>query len=334
MGLLSTKLGMKTMARLCHTLAQSGRGSVPIDRSLELLMGPDAPAPLRRALPPVLDRVKQGSTLAEAFGAQRRYFPGDFLELVSAAERGGKVEVAFEYLAHDYEVRLEFFRSMVRQLTYPFMLWISAAYIIPYAKGLMLTPETAELYSRKYFLEVFLSWLPLIVVWIALRQMGLLEKLVYAVASRTWPWRGILHRIALVRFFRCLAMLLDAGLAAPQAIERAAAVTVNPRVCKGLTKAVPMVQRGTGLAQALESTGMLTSLAVEMVQTGERAGRLEDMLRKTAQYIEEGTSHYVRMLQFTFVALLVPAVLVAYVLQGLAGMLVLVFTSLRDMLAG
>ena len=82
------------MAYLCRMLAQSSRGSVQIDRALQLLMGQHAPAEWRRLLPPVLDHIKQGGTLAEAFRLQRRYIPDDFLELVAAAERGGKVELA------------------------------------------------------------------------------------------------------------------------------------------------------------------------------------------------------------------------------------------------
>lgn len=49
---------------------------------------------------------------------------------------------------------------------------------------------------------------------------------------------------------------------------------------------------------------------------GEHSGRLEELLRKCAQYIEEGTSHCVKMLQFTFFALLIPAVLTAVIRRG------------------
>lgn len=87
-------------------------------------------------------------------------------------------------------------------------------------------------------------------------------------------------------------------LSVPRAIERAAATTVNPRVRNALVQAVPMVQRGTELTAALKSTGMLPELALEMVRTGEFSGRLEVLMRKTAQYIEESTTHYVYMLTF------------------------------------
>ena len=334
MGLLSPKLGVKTMAHFCRALAQTGRGSVQIDRSLALLMGPSAPVALRRVLPPVLDHIKSGGTLADAFRLQRRYIPADFLELVAAAESGGRVEPAFEYLAHDYEVRLEFYRSMVQQMTYPLMVWISAAYIIPYFRDLMLTHDSPEAYTLKFILGVVVSWLPTLIVFMTLRQLGLVEKLFYGIASRTWPWQGILHNIALVRFFRCLAMLLEAGLTVPGAIERSAAVTVNPRVFKSLRRAVPLVQGGASLTEALRATGMLPDLAVEMVRTGEFAGRLEDLLRKTAHYIEESTSHYVKMLQFTFIGLLIPAILLTLVLQGLAAQVVMVFMAMRKMLGG
>ncbi|NUM52559.1 MAG: type II secretion system F family protein [Candidatus Hydrogenedentes bacterium] len=333
MGLLSRKLGVKTMAHFCRVLAQSSTGFVQIERALELAAGPGAPAELRRTVPPILDRIKQGGSLSEALRVQQRYIPDDFLELVSAAERGGKVEVAFQHLAHDYELRLEFMRSMARQLTYPLLLWISF-HVISFWQGLMTTVESVEMYTLRFAWATFLSLLPLLVVYLALRHFGLLDKLCYAVASRTWPWRGILHSIALVRFFRCLAMLLEAGLAVPQAIERSAATTVNPRVRAKLAQAVPLVQQGASLTRALEATGMLPNLAVEMVRTGEFAGRLEDLLKKTAQYIEEGAYHYVRMLQYTFFALLIPAILVLIILRALATQVVMIFLQVRDMLSG
>lgn len=321
------------MAYLCRMLAQSSRGSVQIDRALELMMGEHSAARLKRLMPPIIDHIKRGGTLADAFRLQRSYIPDLFLELVDAAERGGKVEVAFEYLAHDYEKRLEFLRAMTRQLLYPLLLIITALYIIPYFKGLMLTKLSPEIYTFNFLAAQFVSWLPFMIVFTVLRHFDLIEKLTYAVASRTWPWRGILHQMALVRFFRTLAMLLDAGLNVPRAIERAAATTVNPRVRNALVKAVPMVQHGAELTNALKSTGMLPELALEMVRTGEFSGRLEDLLRKTAQYIEESTTHYVYMLQYTLVALIIPLLIVVGILNLIATQLAAVFMMIRGMLS-
>ena len=297
------------------------------------MTGEHGAARLKRLMPPIIDHIKRGGTLAEAFRLQRRYMPDLFLELVDAAERGGKVEVAFDYLAHDYEKRVEFLRAMARQLMYPLLLINTAVYIIPYFKGLMLTKLSPEVYTFQFLMVNFISWLPFLAVFTVLRHFDLIEKLTYAVASRTWPWRGILHNMALVRFFRTLAMLLDAGLNVPRAIERAAATTVNPRVRNALVQAVPMVQRGTELTAALSSTGMLPELALEMVRTGEFSGRLEDLLRKSAQYIEESTTHYVYMLQFTLVALIMPLLIVIGILNMIAMQVVAIFMLIRSMLA-
>lgn len=321
------------MAYLCRMLAQSSRGSVQIDRALSLMMGEHGAARLKHLMPPIIDHIKRGGTLAEAFRLQRRYIPDLFIELVDAAERGGKVEIAFEYLALDYEKRLEFLRAMARQLMYPLLLIITALYIIPYFKGLMLTKLSAEVYTFNFLMAQFISWLPFMMVFVVLRHFDLIEKLTYAIASRTWPWRGILHQMALMRFFRCLAVLLDAGLNVPRAIERAAATTVNPRVHNALVQAVPMVQQGAELTAALKNTGMLPELALEMVRTGEFSGRLEDLLRKTAQYIEESTTHYVYMLQYTLVALIIPLLIVIGILNMIAMQVVAVFILIRDMLA-
>ncbi len=331
MSLISPKLDTKTMAYMCRMLAQSSRGSVQVDRALELTMGEHSAKRLRRLMSPIIDHIKRGGTLADAFRLQGRYVPEQFLELIDAAERGGKAEIAFEYLAHDYEKRLEFLRAMTRQLLYPLLLVIIAVYVIPWYTGVMTTALSVEEFTCRYLFQIVISWLPFLGVFAVLRHFDLIEKLTYTIASRTWPWRGILHQMALVRFFRTLSMLLDAGLTVPRAIERAAATTVNPRVCAALVKAVPMVQQGTELTAALKSTRMLPELALEMVRTGEFSGRLEDLLRKTAQYIEESTTHYVYMLQYTLVALIIPALIVIGILNLIVTQTVAVFLTIREM---
>ena len=333
LSLISPKLDTKTMAYMCRMLAQSSRGSVQIDRALELMMGEHSTTRLKRLMPPIIDHIRRGGTLADAFRMQRRYIPEQFIELIDAAERGGKTEVAFEYLSHDYERRLEFLRSMTRLLLYPLLLILIACYVIPWFIGVMTTPLSAEEFTFRYLARIAISWVPFACVVIVLRHFDMNEKLIYAVASRTWPWRGILHQMALVRFFRTLAMLLDAGLSVPRAIERAAATTVNPRVRNALVQAVPMVQRGTELTAALKSTGMLPELALEMVRTGEFSGRLEVLMRKTAQYIEESTTHYVYMLQYTLVALVIPLLIVIGILNLIAMQVVAVFWMIREMFA-
>ena len=48
-----------------------------------------------------------------------------------------------------------------------------------------------------------------------------------------------------------------------------------------------LIREGTSLTAALESTGMLETLSLEMVKVGEQTGALGDMLNAVAEFYDE-----------------------------------------------
>jgi len=305
------------MALLCHSLATTSRGVIPVERALELVVANPERQSVRRVMTPVLHAIRNGQTVAAAMRTQRRHLPEEFIELVAAGEIGGRLEVALQYLAEEYDRRLVFQRMVVNSMTYPLCIWATASIIIPFFRGLVLSPLSTEKYVLMFLGQLAASWVPLLLVLILLGQLGVLDKLGYACASRLWPASTVLHNLAVVRFLRTLAMLLESGLSLPRSIERAAAVTANPRLRKALVNAVPSVQRGEDLTTALASSGVLPELAVEMIHTGEFSGSLEVLLHKAAQYIEDATTYRTGLFQTVFFAYLLPAMLATYMAMGL-----------------
>ncbi|MDZ4858372.1 MAG: type II secretion system F family protein, partial [Candidatus Hydrogenedentes bacterium] len=311
-GLFSPKLSTKHMAYLCRKLAELCRGAIPVDRALALIASEHSPYPIRRIIPPIVDHIRNGGTLTGGFRAQRRVLPDEFIELIAAAEHGGKTQVAFEQLAFMYTQRLAYLQQLIRDMAYPLCVWLSAAYVIPFFRGLAVTAEIAGTYTTNFFLAVIASWAPILIVLIALGQLGLLEKIGREVTSRVWPLSVISRRLALIRFLRSLAMLLEAGLTMTKSIERAAATTVNPHVRKKLVTAVPLVQRGETLTEALAATNLLPDMAMDMVRTGEYSGRLDELLHKCAQYFEDELHHSRNTLRIFMLVVAIPAAIVAY----------------------
>ena len=54
-----------------------------------------------------------------------------------------------------------------------------------------------------------------------------------------------------------------------------------------VTAATPMIREGKSLTAALESTGMMEGLTLEMVKVGEQTGALGDMLNAVAEFYDE-----------------------------------------------
>jgi type IV pilus assembly protein PilC len=52
-------------------------------------------------------------------------------------------------------------------------------------------------------------------------------------------------------------------------------------------RATPHIREGKSLTYALESTGMLENVALEMVKVGEQTGALGDMLSAIAEFYDE-----------------------------------------------
>jgi type IV pilus assembly protein PilC len=51
--------------------------------------------------------------------------------------------------------------------------------------------------------------------------------------------------------------------------------------------ATPRIREGASLTAALESTGMLETLPLEMIKVGEQTGALGDMLNAVAEFYDE-----------------------------------------------
>jgi type IV pilus assembly protein PilC len=102
------------------------------------------------------------------------------------------------------------------------------------------------------------------------------------------PYFGALMRMyATSQLMRTLATLLAGGLPLLNALEVAAASIGNRAMALAVGGATGRIREGASLTTALESTGMLEALPLEMVKVGEQTGALGDMLNAIAEFYDE-----------------------------------------------
>jgi type IV pilus assembly protein PilC len=89
-------------------------------------------------------------------------------------------------------------------------------------------------------------------------------------------------------------------------LETASEAIGNRYVSRKIAGTVPRVREGGELHRALEDTGMLTNLTIEMVKVGESSGALEEMLNSASEfYDEEIDALLARVISFVEPAVLV-----------------------------
>ncbi len=113
-------------------------------------------------------------------------------------------------------------------------------------------------------------------------------KFYYDLLQMKFPVLGKLARkTAISRVCRTLGVLYGSGVLLPEALETVKDTAGNEVVARALSKVGQSVQRGTGIAEPLEKTGVFPPMPVYMIKVGEETGKLGLMLEKIADFYDE-----------------------------------------------
>jgi general secretion pathway protein F len=328
-----TSLGRAQLALLARELATLVGAGLPIDEALGALVEQD-PDEARRALVAQLrSRVMEGRTLADALAE----FPGSFDEpfraTVAAGEAGGRLEDSLMRLAEQAESSDALARQVLGALAYPLLLALVAigvvsgllVGVVPRIVGVFATLGqelpwitrallfVAEL-ARDRGMLILLGVVVLVVLGaFALRRESIRERV-----DRAWLRVPVFGRLAratdTARASRTLATLIGAGVPVLDAIRLSAGTVRNRPMREALRRAGSRVREGTGFARALGESGLFPPVALRLIASGERSGRLDRMLDEAARHQQRE----VESLLGTLTAVLAPLMIL------LVGALVLV----------
>jgi general secretion pathway protein F len=183
--------------------------------------------------------------------------------------------------------------KMLVGLIYP-ALWLWAAFCgIPIFIAII-SPLSGpdELYrvlwsQAKFFASVAAVLFVVIVAFRWIPQHSGLRLAVHGAALVLPPFGATFRRLARARFADTFQALYVAGVRVPEAMARAAAACGNDLIGSRILRTTPMVTEGTSVAAALRQSGVIPTLALSIIETGEMAGKLDESLAKFAQYQHE-----------------------------------------------
>jgi type IV pilus assembly protein PilC len=282
------------------------KAGLPVVRSFEILLERQESPALRAVLMDVKDRVNSGASISEAFAEQGDIFPRLYWTSLKAGEKSGEIEsVLRRYLKYQKTV-IAISRKVVSTLVYPAILMLLSAVLI----GVLMTVVIPKFQDFFADFHADLPLLTVIVVGIAgfLRDniLWLLPAVLFA-GWLAWRWirtprgrewvdgallkipflGGLFRRFAITQFTRSLATLLGGGTPLVPSLENAAEAIGNRQIARRVRDVVPKVREGGELWHALESTGILTNLTIEMIKVGETSGALEEMLTAVSDFYDE-----------------------------------------------
>ncbi len=292
-------LSPRLFAQELAVLLQAG---VPLLEALVTLREKDSSA---QVLDTVLEALRAGQPLSVALAREPRAFDELFIAVVAASERSGQLALTLRdhaaYLGWSESLRAR----LVAAAVYPLMLLAAGGavvlflllYVLPRFAGVFegigkdLPPASQALIH----LGVAAHAHPAVAVSVALALPALAFAVWRAPAARAaaaalmWRSRFVgprLRVVALARLYRCLALLLSAGVPVVGALRLAQGVVPLP-LRDGLGRTVADVASGQRLSQALLDAGLATPVALRMLRVGESTGEVAAMFAQAAAFHDE-----------------------------------------------
>ena len=288
-------------------LARMLRAGISPVKALATLAGQRGSARLSRAAAAMAAHVQAGGRLGTAFASHPNLFPPSEVRMIEASEIGGEAPATMERLSKFLDQLTAAQTKVITGLIYPTLCLFVVFVVLPNFAWFML-PEVFPMvwpYQLMFFAAAAVAWFVGTVVWRSLNEVSGLRYTVHAVLSHVPVVGGVVRKLAWARFANTFECLYSAGVLAYEALAVAARSCGNAMLGARILRAVPDVQQGGSIAQALASSRALPPLAIDMLAVGEQSGKLEDALRKFIEYQEEEISTSIQRLSTVLVILVI-----------------------------
>jgi type IV pilus assembly protein PilC len=321
-------------------LAALLKAGLPLFQSLDVMLERQRDPLLRQSLASVRERVKSGTALSDAFRQEGELYPPIFAASLVAGERSGNLDQVLRRFAAHLRLNLSLKKKAISASVYPIVLLtmmvglvsILVVWVIPQFRsfyeglGAELPLATRLLLGFATGVRANLLWILLAVGAAAVSVLYWLRREGSGVALdrallRVPYFGGLMRMYATSQLARTLATLLGGGLPLLNALEVAAASIGNRAMAQAVGTATGRIREGASLTTALESTGMLEPLPLEMVKVGEQTGALGDMLNAVADFYDEDLDNrmaavlsLVEPVLLVLMAIIVAAMLLAFYL--------------------
>lgn len=300
------KVSAKEISIFTRQLSTLLAAGIPLVPSFSVLLAQTKNPLLQKILAQIRADLNEGKSLTASMENFPRVFPPLYINMVKAGEASGTINLVLERLADFSENQQELLSKIRSALAYPLIMLLVGSLVI-FLLMTFVVPRITEIFADmkqtlplitvilitiSHFLKSF-WWL------IVLLAVAAVVGFKYATAGtqtgrRIWDsfrlkapvWGSVNLKIAIARFARTLATLLQSGVPLLSAMEIVRNVVNNIYIGETIAKAARDVEEGQPLAAPLAASGLFPPMVTEMIAVGEQTGSLEKMLNRIAASYE------------------------------------------------
>ncbi|TAK62584.1 type II secretion system F family protein [Methylobacter sp.] len=349
LGIKPSKLSQKDIALFTGELATLLESGLPLDKSLLVLIDlTEDNERVTKLIGRVLEKVKGGSTLADALEKQSGIFSKFYLNMIRAGEAGGGLGEVLGRLSEYLERSRELKETVSTALIYPAILLIMSlaslfvmlTFVVPQfsemfeSAGKALPVSTQIVVGLAEWLQSY-WWALILGVILISGYMNL--QLADPVKKKVWDSRFLKLPLAgtiilnkeTANISRTLGTLLGNGVSILSALVIVRETVDNLVLAAAIHDTEEQLRQGKNMSDALLEKGIFPKMAMQMIKMGEETGRLEEMLLRVATIYD----NQLRVAIQRMLALLEPALIISLglMIAGIIVSILLAILSVNDL---
>ena len=311
--------------------------TIPYDKAFQLIIPQTEDSGFQSVLSDVRGRVVEGGSLAGAMGMHPHVFPNMYVSMVRSGENAGNLGVIMSRLADYYEAQERLRSKLKGALIYPAFMMVFGLAVVIFMVTAIVPKITRIFESKEEALPMptrILMGVSDFVVdhWFLL--MLVISGIVVGITSffrskrgREWKDRIELKlpllsrlrtKVMVARYCQTLGTLLKSGVDLKTALEISKHVVVNQIFINKLDQLIIDVNnKGVPLSAAMARIDYFPEYVRHVVSIGEEAARVDELLEKVAERMQEEENNLLEALT----TLLQPALIL--VLGGAVGFIAL-----------
>lgn len=330
------KISKPEMAVMIRELATAQEAGLPLMHALKTIRRQASPA-AGDVLDHFIQCVEAGEPLYKAASEWGPPFDDLIVGMLHASDASGKMSTILHQLADLMDRSLELKRELLGAIMYPAIIAtligvsgiVLVTVLVPRLIGTLASQMVLPWPTLVVigFADFILNWWIWILVAIAISIIGW-RSWISIPENRHWfdllklrvPLLGkLLRDVAVARFTRTLGTLTSAGLPILESLRITRDTLGNTALANAVDAVQEQVSSGKPLADPLEKSGLFPPLLVQVVNLGEKSGKLEEMLLHSATAFDRQVNASLKIFTKALppILLIVMAALACFVLAAI-----------------
>lgn len=334
---INKKMSMKDLNFFLMQLSTYVKSGIPLMDSMEILSRQAKSSKNKMLFSKIVFDLSRGVSFSECLERRGKVFPKMLINMLKTSEMTGDLTGVLDDMAAYYKRQDSNRKQIINAMTYPSVLMIFAIAVLTFVITYVV-PSFTKMYSatgsslpkitliimnisnfiinKWYFIlgVIFLITLVLVLLYKSSKKVKYdMQFFVMHIPVVS----DIIKYNQLVTFTSTFSTLIKHDVFITDSMEILSKITENEIYKKIIDNAISNLSKGNGVSIAFKDNWAFPATAYEMLLTGEKTGKLGEMMEHVSQYYQEEQTNIITRLK----SLIEPVMIIA--LAGLVGVILL-----------